>query len=430
MEMAIYNRMENFCLKYKLINEDQYGFQKKSGTLAATTKVINYIQNNLDRNSKMKSGCIFIDLKKAFDTVPHDTLMDKLYKYGFRGKMHSLLASYIKNRKTYVDINGTHSEIITNNFQFSIGQGSNLAPLLFLLYINDAFNLKLHGKLILFADDAIIIYAETEFGRLRDKMQEDLEKLSKWCIINKLTMNTKKTKCMLIFNNKTPPEDLKLNLRVRNDEIEQVDRYKYLGLIIQNNLKWNLHIQNTISRVSSLCGVLSRLGNRVNVATLKSIYYSKINSLISYLSPIWGPSATQYEINKLQVMQNNAIRRVFSLEYYSNGLSTTQIYKKYNILNIEKTIKYNSTILAFKINKQLIKLNTTINRNNDIHSYGTRNNHAIQLSQFRTHTGRDSVLRVAYQNYNQLALNLNNRNLNQFKKEIKHIIMTTDSNTQ
>lgn len=95
-----------------------------------------------------------------------------------------------------------------------------------------------------------------DFDQLREKMQEDLIMMSNWCIANKLTMNTKRTKSLLIFNNKTPPENLKFNLKINNEGIEQVDNYKYLGLTIQNNLKWNIHIQNTISRVSSLCGVL------------------------------------------------------------------------------------------------------------------------------------------------------------------------------
>lgn len=251
-EMIIYDRLNDFCLKYNLINKNQFGFQKKSGTLSATISIINFLQTKMDESKNSVAGCIFIDLKSAFDTVPHSQLLDKLYNYGFRGKSHDLLKSYISKCKQFVDVNGTCSDMLQNNNPFSVTQGSNLGPLLFLIFINDIFNLRLNGKLVMFADDASISYVQGNTELLKLKMQEDIDLLVNWFAINKLTMNVKKTKCMLITMNKTISLEFKINLMVYNDIIEQVNEFKYLGLIIQCNLKWNAHIQEIKKKNNSI----------------------------------------------------------------------------------------------------------------------------------------------------------------------------------
>lgn len=111
--------------------------------LTAASTVVDYLQTNLDTATNCIACCVFIDLRKAFDTIPHMQLLDRLNQYGIRGNVNNLLRDYLSQRKQYVDINGTHSENITSSNQFSLPQGSNLGPLLFILYINDIFGLKL-----------------------------------------------------------------------------------------------------------------------------------------------------------------------------------------------------------------------------------------------------------------------------------------------
>lgn len=132
---------------------------------------------------------------------------------------------------------------------------------------------------------------------------------------------------MIISCNKTE-RNLKLNLKIKNQEIEQVNNYKYLGLTIQNDLKWDIHINSIKRKISAMSGIISRLGSKLDSRTLKTIYYSYIHSQISYLIPVWGTSSPKYLIKNLQITQNNAIRRIFWSEYHINNNSTETIQKQ------------------------------------------------------------------------------------------------------
>lgn len=317
-EMVLYDRINGFINKFQIINKNQYGFQKMSGTLSATANVLNHIQSECDSRRRKLIGCVFIDLRKAFDTVPHKLLLQKLKKYGIRGKTHSIIKSYFMNRRHYTDINNTHSEMFTNRNPFSVQQGSNLGPMLFLLYIYDIFNLKLNGKLIMFADDAILIVSDSDHCKLQQLIQEDIDCIYEWLINNKLSMNIKKTKLMIIKQSPKGPM-ANYELKIKNQKIEEVD---HLGLIIQNNLKWDKHINRIKRKIIAISGIIARLGNRINNTTLLSIYYSYIHSQIAYLSP-----------------------KIFYKNYYIENISTETIYKRNKILKIDQIIESNSAIL-------------------------------------------------------------------------------------
>lgn len=215
-EMILYDRFNGFIDKFKIINENQYGFQEKSGTLSATANVLNHIQIESDSKLKKIIGCVFIDLRKAFDTVPHNLLLQKFHAYGIRGKAYNIIKSYFKNRKHYTDIYNTHSEIYTKIYifqnPFSVQQGSNLGPLLFLVFINDIFRLKLNGKLIMFADDAILIVSDNDHRKLQQLIQEDLDRIYEWLVNNKLSMNIKKNE---IYDNGAQSSMKNLNIKIK-----------------------------------------------------------------------------------------------------------------------------------------------------------------------------------------------------------------------
>lgn len=423
IEMVIYDRMEKFCTKYNLINDNQYGFQKHSGTLSATATLINFLQNGIDDGINTIGGCIFIDLKSAFDTIPHTLLLNKLDRYGFRGVTNALLKNYIKDREYYVDIGGTHSEALVNTNPFSVAQGSNLGPLLFLLYINDIFSVKLHGKLILFADDACIAYVDSNIDNLKQKMQNDIDNIAKWLIENKLTINAKKTKSMIISQRKSIASN-NLNLKIGNiDIVEQVQSYRYLGLTLQSNLSWNEHVSSISKKISGLCGVIRRLGNRVNSRTLLSIYYACVHSHLSYLSEIWGPSLNSREYRSLQILQNKVIRKIFYRDYSTGAMHTLEIFEKYKIPSFKQIFERNQCMLIYKIHKKHIKLKHMLNRIQLNHRYPTRSGHLLYLSSFRTQMGKNSVFRSASHTYNKYRLQIHEHiNINRFKTKLREIV--------
>ena len=182
IEKIIKKRIDNFIEKNNIISSNQYGFKKKSNTLHAIYALTNNITNSIDMHDKI--AAVFVDIKKAFDTIDHKILFIKLYKYGIRGQTLNLIKSYLYNRKQSVRYNDKVSPLITV-YDVGLPQGSILGPLLFILYINDISNLFINSidtKLILYADDTSITINNAN----NSKINENLKILSNWFINNKL----------------------------------------------------------------------------------------------------------------------------------------------------------------------------------------------------------------------------------------------------
>lgn len=426
LEQCIFHKISAFTTKYDLISKFQFGFQKHSGTLSAASCLLDSIRLSLDASILNICAAIFIDVTKAFDSIFRELLLKKLYRLGFRGNSYNLIESFLSNRMQFISMANVNSDPL--NIEFGTPQGSTLGPALFILFINDITNLKLHGKIVLFADDAVITYCETDVNELNRKMIEDMQVLSQWFSANKLTLNRKKTKCM-IFHQKQHIKKFRLDIHCDGEPIEQVETFEYLGLTLQENLQWDMHIDKISTKINRISGVIHRIGNTVDTSTLKSIYYAHVHSHLAYMSPIWGQSATEYLLNTIQVIQNNAIRSIFRKEYYAFGLSTNQIRTKFNILNVRQISKYETAILAYKINKKIIKTNIETIQMSSRHNYNTRNSNQLYQQSFRTKTGKYLISRLIAVEFNMLPTDLQSLpSLNQFKNKLKKYILSDNQN--
>lgn len=427
IESLLCDRLNAFLSQHNVINENQFGFQKNSGALSAAATMVDFLQTKIDEKKNTTACCVFIDLKKAFDTISHSKLLEKLNEYGIRGTVNSLIASYLSNRAQFVDINDSYSDTVINENQFGLPQGSNLGPLLFLIYINGIFNVKLNGTLYLFADDSVLVYTDTDIESLQTKIQNDLDALASWFLQNKLTLNENKTKFMLIKPSHSTARTDNFGLSIDSTPLQRVKSFKYLGINIQENLKWNCHIDIVCGKLAGVAGAAKRLGNRINPKTRISFYYAMCNSYLTYLAPIWSTSITRGDTSKLQIAQNYAIRTIFAFEYNVQLLSTQEILKAYKILGIDKLMLYNNHIMMYKIENNLMKCNHIINRSQP-HNYNTRNANLPRLRQCRTSLGQRSIFRACTEHYRSLPPYLTNqRSLQSFKKKLK-LMLLSDTN--
>ena len=143
---------------------------------------------------------VFLDLSKAFDTVDHQILLCKLYKYGLRGLCHKWFQSYLCNRKQYVSFNNVESDFLV--VKCGVPQGSILGPLLFLLYVNDICNISDILFPILFADDTNVFVSGRDINHMMNTMNIELKKIWSWLNTNKLSLNINKTH-YVIFKSKS-----------------------------------------------------------------------------------------------------------------------------------------------------------------------------------------------------------------------------------
>ena len=214
----------------------------------------------------------FLDISKAFDSLNHNILLEKLCYYGIRGLPLEWFKSYLSGREQIVSYKNTNSDpaLVTTG----VPQGSVLGPLLFIIYANDLYASIKHCKIISFADDTTVFLSGVDQLQLINKMEIDLGILADWYIANRLCLNSNKTKS-LMFRNKSIPLQCNLtSLKVHGSDISLVDETKFLGIIVDKHLDWGKHLDSLRKTLSSVLYILRTCKNILKKNILKAVYFS------------------------------------------------------------------------------------------------------------------------------------------------------------
>ena len=274
---------------------------------------MNEVYQNLGRNNFVIG--VFLDLKKAYDTIDHKILLQKLEYYGFRGITNQWFQSYLQNRQQYVIVNGTKSS--TEVIEVGVPQGSVLGPILFYLYINDmhqATNLRPR----LFADDTNIFSFGSDSQPLTETKNTELSKIDSWLKSNKLMLSTEKTN-YCVFSPKRNLDCNKIKIQIGAD-ISRTASIKYLGPTTDENLSWTPHIKDLGSRIVSHASLFSKLRHLLPKECLLAIYHAFVQSKIDYGLEIWGDAAAK-DLTTLQTYQNRILN---SKIFYTQRMPYTE----------------------------------------------------------------------------------------------------------
>ena len=231
IEKLMHQRLYNFLELHEILFQMQFGFRKGHSTDHALISLSERIKNTLDSN---RVGCgIFIDLQKAFDTVNHNILLQKLNHYGIRGTALNWFESYLSGRLQYVSINGHSSSV--GGINCGVPQGSVLGPLLFLIYINDLPNSSRILSFFLFADDTNIYFESDNVTELKYKINKELQKVKSWLEVNKLSLNIDKTNYVVFHSpRKKLPDDI--GIKLGKKPVSRTCYVKSLGVLMDDNL--------------------------------------------------------------------------------------------------------------------------------------------------------------------------------------------------
>ncbi|KAG5674290.1 hypothetical protein PVAND_004268 [Polypedilum vanderplanki] len=370
IEKFLHDRLTSFLDKNHVIYKRQYGFRKKCNTEIAALELINDVRSQLD--IKKKVALIMLDLKKAFDVVDHLLLTESLERYGIRGSILDLFANYLSDRRQIVKIGDTYSSC--TSIKSGVIQGSVLGPLLFSIFINDISKLPLKGKLYLYADDVVIAIDQDPQIELASAIQHDMKLIISKLQSKKLILNTSKSNFLIIHS---PYQKVILEDIVQldnNTSLVRVEYAKYLGLVIDQSLKWDVHVNSLETKLASAAGALWKLKNRLPLHIKKTIYQSLVESNLYYMSTIWG-TASDAVLKPIQILQNRALRNVYNLDRLENRvkmythlvsdclpiraisyLSTATII--YNILN--KRTHSNLSFVKQSSNSRTLRRNDTL----------------------------------------------------------------------
>ena len=310
--------------------------------------------------------CIFIDFRKAFDTVEHSILLDKLYHYGIRGHALKWFSSYLTKRYQFVNYNNTSSDV--KQITCGVPQGSILGPLLFLLYINDIASVSRVLFSVLFADDTTLFCRSNNLHELSTVINNELGNIIKWLNANRLSLNIDKTNFM-IFRPKSKKEQCP-TIHINGSSILEVDSAKFLGVIIDNKLNWLEHIKCISRKIAKGTGIIIKARKSFESETLLNLYNALILPHISYCVHIWGTTASIH-LQRLYVLQKKIVRIICGVHPRTH---TEPLYKALHVLNVEQIRDYSIALFMYKLTNCMLPsmFENMFISTSDVHDYYTR----------------------------------------------------------
>ena len=207
----------------------------------------------------MLTGVVFLDLKKAFDTVDHQILLRKLHMYGLDINSVKWFESYLSGQIQQTKVNGCLSDI--RHMSHGVPQGSILGPLLFIIYINDLSEYLSETRTSLYADDTAIYCSSSSVIDIVLSLRIDLSAVTEWLRANKLTLNTSKTKYMFIGSKALTSKITEQTLCMAGVQLERVPVFKYLRLWLDENLTFDHHVSKLYNKVCQKLGAIRKVRN-------------------------------------------------------------------------------------------------------------------------------------------------------------------------
>ena len=333
---------------------------------------------------------------------------------GVRGNALLWFKSYLQNRTQYEEIGNIKSDRI--KIDVGVPQGSILGPLLFLVFINDFTANTLHGIPTLFADDTNIFYFGDSKEEIVLKMKSDLEIIKKWVDLNMLFINLSKTK-YIFFSKPSNKIESDFVLEYTDTVIGRVSYVKFLGFYLDENLLWEVHINQVVKKLSPFVRMLCRLNSVLSDKAKKCIYYGLIQSHLVYMNVIWC-NASSVVLGPVNILQNRAIKNLYNLNHRTH---TSDVYSSSCLLNFSKLSFLSAAYFGFATIKGYWLRLTRFVLNTEYHQYPTRMTKRIHYRRFvSTKYGLKGVYNKICHDYNKLPENmLDSSSLCMFKKRLK-----------
>lgn len=335
LEHIVAGYLRRFLSDKNLLSDNQHGFRQGLSTVTQTVLSVHEFARVLDMSGQ--TDVVFFDFSKAFDKVPHGRLLYKMECMGVPFRIIRWIQAYLKDRRQYVEINKSTSSVLS--VHSGVPQGSVLGPLLFLIYVNDLVTAVPDNVSVkLFADDCVV-FKQISSDHDHRCVQKSISAIEKWCLEWGMELNIEKTVVLRITRKKSPNV---LPYFLHGKVISEVEKYKYLGITLDNKLKWSSHIANICTAALRKLWVLRRKLKTAPAHIKRLAYDTCVRSLLEYASPVWDPY-TKKDIMQLEKVNRKAVRFIF--HKYRREDSPSQLMHLHNIQTLESRRK--RTRLAF-----------------------------------------------------------------------------------
>lgn len=410
-EKLIYRRLMDFFTAYNLLSATQFGFRSNMGTEDACLRLIDLILPGFAAGKYV--ACVFADFSKAFDTVSRHILLRKLHRYGIRGNMQNIMGSFLSGRSQSVQFdNHTSVPLLVEQ---GVPQGSCLGPLIYIIYTNDLTNyLDGYCEIVQYADDTVLICTGNSVIEVTHRLNQAVNRFHYWCNHNKLHLNLNKTKVMLLTSKLSTPQ---IKVNVESTELEQVQSYNYLGLIIDSKLRFERHADTLISKIRSVRAKIGHFKYVLTADAARSFYYAYVYSKYSYVMVVWGGRCDE----RLISLHDKIVMGLFSHLTHV----TEDVFKKYSILPGRDLYAY---LVACKIYKVVFRgdlpfIKAHIEDCRRLHDHNTRNASTLRPPMPNKVAVRIGFLYNAVKVWNNIPQRLKQMKFVEFKTELKRALL-------
>jgi hypothetical protein len=342
MERIIGDQFIHYLTKHKFLTPDQSAYLAGNSTQTSLHRLVDDILE--DANEGDVTAACFLDISKCFDSICHDYLLQKLENYGIRQNLN-WFTSYLSNRMQQVYHNGTLSspEVVLTG----VPQGSVLGPFLFILFANDLGNYVQEGLVNCYSDDTVVYTTGKTADEAKSKLQRCLVGVEHWYTENKLKVNVTKSMTMLFGTKQRLNKNNNTQTKVffGNQELEETQVYKYLGLLMDPTLSWNAHCNSVVSRGVYKLHLMRRLRRFLPRDTLVQIYKTYMMPIVEYGATVWGYTS-KANIGKMDKIIKTSARIICN--NYNWDVSGATLAKQLLFNSFEERRDYLLAVLTYK----------------------------------------------------------------------------------
>ena len=393
LERIVHRQLLTYLESNRLLVNYQFGFRRKMSTEFAVTFLTDYIRKKADSGNL--TGVLYIDLSKAFDTISHSLLLNKLPSYGITDRELGWFTDYLFLRKQSVEVNGT----LSNAYPVYTGvpQGSILGPLLFLLHMNDIGRCLKHSSIITYADDTVLFTSSKCVHDIERRLNEDINSVHRWLNENELILNLKKgkTESMLFGTGKKLSllGGKQLEIHVDGKLINSTTTYKYLGVHLDPTLTLATHFDKTCKKAASRVNMMRKIRNSLTSNAAEALYRTMVLPIFTYCGTLslGLPDSRLKRIRRIENRGKNVIA------------STLAKNMEIRIPSVSSLIKQRACTIVFDcLNNNICELFEKYFEKTE-HKYATRNNlNSVKLPKVKIETGRKGFYFLAAKAFNAL----------------------------
>ena len=396
LENAVHTQFYGYLTENNLTSSKQFGFRLQSSTATASAQFIDQLLFGMDNGTV--TGAVLLDLTKAFDTVNHSILSRKLSRFGVDDTAQNWFDSFLSNRNQVTCCGRAQSD--PDIVSVVAAQGSILGPLLFIIYMNDLPNVLKSCSVTLYADDTVLYFSSKLISEIETKMNSDLRQVCDWLKLNQLTLNIKKSQFMLIGCNSRLRRIESIVISADGKQLKEAQCFPYVGLIINQNLTWEDHIEHMRNKINKKLGLL-RIKLCLPLRARITFFNSFVLPLFDYGDIIWGDRGNTTLMAELQILHNKAARIILDLPPTA---SASDALSKLHWKPLDRWRTEHRAIFMFKVVNNLFMHTFHCSFNSNYHNYNTRSKRNIRKSSAHRRWGHWITSNFAADAWNALPL--------------------------